>query len=173
MSRPPNAGSRPPDRQIGSKARSQSQRESGPSRDRRAHHRSHEASALRDVSVRRRFRRLVRGDDDAGRRDPAVNESKRAPRSVLEQTTARAQDNGAAATDRGVLGRSIEPAIVARRCGFRRNATSRRVPASSRWPPATCRRAPPGASDSPRSRSGGPATTACARPWPLLAGWVD
>ena len=33
-----------PDRQIGSKARSQSQRESGPGRDRRAHHRSHEAT---------------------------------------------------------------------------------------------------------------------------------
>ncbi len=33
-----------PDRQIESKARSQSQRESGPGRDRRAHHRSHEAA---------------------------------------------------------------------------------------------------------------------------------
>jgi hypothetical protein len=33
-----------PDRQIESKARGQSQRESGPGRDRRAHHRSHEAT---------------------------------------------------------------------------------------------------------------------------------
>lgn len=39
-----------PDRQIESQALSQSQRESGPGRDRRAHHRSHEAT-LGDLVV--------------------------------------------------------------------------------------------------------------------------
>src|SRR6266508_1752211 len=43
-----------PDRQIGNKARSQSQRESGPGRDRRAHHRSHESpSPITRLRIRR------------------------------------------------------------------------------------------------------------------------